>query len=146
MRTEARAATPITLAVATGDAELRLIAERIALNARDIGFNVQLTADAQRADTVLVNISLSSANPQAALANVAAALHRPTLQFRDNSLEAVYESEHNLLSGYWVEPVVHLPHRWALSTRVRDWADRRDGQWRLDDVWLDVAPPGEAHP
>ena len=146
LRAEARTPTPITLAVATGDPELRLIAERIALNARDVGFNVQLTADAQRADTVLVKISLSSANPQVALANVAAALHRPTLQFRDSSLEAAYESEHNLLSGYWVVPVVHLPHRWALSPRVRDWADRRDGQWRLDDVWLDAALPGEARP
>jgi peptide/nickel transport system substrate-binding protein len=146
LRSEARASTPVTLAIATGDPELRLIAERIALNARDIGFTVQLTADAQRSDAVLTKIPLGSANAEAALVNVANALHRPTPQFRDDSLQAAYEAEHNLLSGYWIVPVVHLSRSWALSPRIRDWDNRRDGQSRLDDIWLDVVPQGEARP
>lgn len=140
LSSEARAAS-FTLAPQSNDPQLRLIAERIALNARDAGFNVQFTADPQRADAVLVHVPLGSSDSEAALVNVAAALHRPSPEFRDASLDSAYHVEHGLLAGSWIVPVVHASRAWALSPRVRNWAARRDGQWRLADVWLD---PGAA--
>lgn len=136
LRGEVRA-FPITLATSSADAELRLIAERIALNARDAGLAVQLTTDTQHADVVLTSISLGCADPDAALANITSALHQSAPEFRDDSLDSTFNAERALLRGRWIVPIAHLSRSWALSVRLRNWLDREDGQWRLADVWIE---------
>ncbi|MBV8206556.1 MAG: hypothetical protein JO041_07175 [Acidobacteria bacterium] len=138
LRAEARAGAPITVAVAaSGDAQLRLVAERIVLNARDAGFDVQLTADLRRADAAITAVPLGSADPGAALVTAAELLRRPRPQFQDASLTAAWQAERSMLAGTWIVPIVHAGAAWALSPRVHDWAARRDGRWRLDEVWLE---------
>lgn len=142
LRGDARA-LPITLAPASADPELRLIAERIALNARDAGLAVQLTADAQHADVMLTSVGLDSADPDEALTTLAAALHQPLPAFRDTGIDSTFTAERELLRGHWIVPIAHLSRSWALSARLRNWLDREDGQWRLADVWLEPTPGAE---
>ncbi len=137
-------AQALSLAVASADPQLRLIAERVALNLRDVGFNVQLTSDVQHSDAQLALLPLGSADPEAALANLAAAVREPLPELRDDSLDAAFRAERDLLRGFWVVPIAHLARTWALSLRVKNWSDRQDGQWRLGDVWLE--PPAQGAP
>lgn len=139
LRTDARASAPLSLAVTSGDSQLRLIAERIALGARDAGFAVQFTSDTQRADIVLIGTSLDSTDPGAALIKVAADLRRPMPDFHDDTLDSAFRAERAMLAGSWVVPVVHTSRTWALSARVRNWAERHDGVWSLDNAWLDTS-------
>lgn len=146
LRGEARATNPISIAVSGNDTQLQLIAERIALNARDAGFTVQLTTNTAHADAVLAQVELGSVDPEAALANVAAQLHRGAPEFRDDTIDAAQHAERAMLAENWIVPVVHLQRAVGLGAKVRNWFERRDSAWRLDEVWVNETPPAGARP
>jgi peptide/nickel transport system substrate-binding protein len=144
LRSDAHFSASISLAVAQPDAQLRLVAERIALNARDAGFNLQLTADSQRADAVLTMISLRSRDPEAALADVAARLQKPAPPFSDASLEAAFLGEREMLKAYYIVPVAHTSAVWGTGPRLRNWSGGLGSAVRVADVWLAPEAAGEA--
>jgi len=121
----------------SSDPMARLVAERIALNAKDAGLSLQPTATAAT-DLKLVRIPLASPDPWIALANVAALAGVP-LGKDAGSVEDLYESEQTLLTTQRIVPLFHLPVFYAASTTLNHWALRPDGSWNLADAWLGSA-------
>jgi ABC-type transport system substrate-binding protein len=124
------------------DQQAQLIAERIALNAREIGMTVQVSLSAEE-DIRLLRVALPSADPATSLAEAARQLGLapaalPTL---GNSVEDLYQSERSLLDGHAVIPLFHLPVASAVSAQVRGWALDRLGAWgeggsSIGGAWL----------
>jgi len=116
-----------------------LLAERIALNAKDAGLSLQPTS-AANADLRLVRIPLASPDPWIALANVAALAGIPAGK-DSGSVEDLYASELALLTPQRMIPLFHLPVSYAASATLRNWALRPDGSWTLADAWLGAGKP-----
>jgi len=121
------------------DPVARLLAERIALNAKDAGLSLQPTS-AANADLRLVRIPLASPDPWIALANVAALAGIPAGK-DSGSVEDLYASELALLTPQRMIPLFHLPVSYAASATLRNWALRPDGSWTLADAWLGAGKP-----
>ncbi len=139
-RSEVRQAPSWTLGYEAADPLARLLAERIALNARDAGLTLQPTA-ASAADVRVVRIPLASADSRIALSSVAAALGLPARRVESNSAEDLYQAESALLATQRVIPLFFLPATYAVSAAVKNWTQERDGSWRLDEVWLGREKP-----
>jgi ABC-type transport system substrate-binding protein len=125
------------------DPQAQLIAERIALNAREVGIAVQVSLSGAE-DIRLVRAVLPSPDPATSLGEAARQLGLPQPAFptpRGNSLDDLYQAERSLLDGYAVIPLFHLPVASAASARVRNWEPDRLGEWSgaglsLAEVWL----------
>ncbi|MGA9416048.1 MAG: ABC transporter substrate-binding protein, partial [Terriglobales bacterium] len=133
------------------DPQAQLIAERIALNAREVGITLQVTL-AGAEDIRLMRVVLPSADPATSLTEAARQLGLPQSAFstpRDKpsdldlslNLEALYRAERELLDGHGVIPLFHLPLASAVGGRVHGWQPDRLGEWdgtgsTLADVWL----------
>jgi len=128
------------------DAQAQLIAERIALNAREVGITVQVALSGAE-DIRLIRIVLPSPDPATSLEEAARQLGLPQPVFstppHGNSLnlDDLYQAERSLLDSHAVIPLFHLPVASAASVRVRDWVPSRLGAWSeagssLADVWL----------
>ncbi len=138
----------LTLAYDAGESLARSIADRIALNARDAGLNVRVTALNGNAatpsvDARIVNEAPITANFREALAGMAEWLHEPVAQMRAEACtaEVCYEIERSLLSDYRVIPLFHLPAFVAVGPRVREWSVTPLGDWRPESVWLEAEKP-----
>jgi peptide/nickel transport system substrate-binding protein len=125
------------------DPQAQLIAERIALNAREVGITVQVSLSGAE-DIRLMRAVLPSPDPATSLAEIARelGLPQPAAQApRGKSVEDFYQAEHGLLEGYAVIPLFHLPLASAASGRVRGWEPGQLGEWSdavhsLADAWL----------
>ena len=128
------------------DPQAQLIAERIALNAREVGITVQVSLSGAE-DIRLLRVVLPSPDPATSLTEAARQLGLPQPAFpvapRGNALEDLYQAERSSLDGYSVIPLFHLPVASAASARVCGWAPDQDrlGEWTeaghsLADVWL----------
>jgi ABC-type transport system substrate-binding protein len=135
LRTEIGNIPPITIGYNIGDPSERLMAERIALNLRDIGINMQTSAGNGPADMKLKRMPLASSDPATALNGVVEALG---IMPRANSptLESLYTNERAALGTYAAMPLVHLPKIAGMKDRVRNWTTSAIGAWQLDDVWV----------
>jgi ABC-type transport system substrate-binding protein len=135
----AAGARPLSLSVA--DAGLRAIADRIALNARDAGLTVNVVAQNSAADIRLVETRIAVAEPSRALAGLAAAfgLSEPP---RADTPDALYAAEHNLLEGFRVVPLFHLPDVYGAGPRVKGSPGiTKLGEWRFGDLWIESLHP-----
>jgi ABC-type oligopeptide transport system substrate-binding subunit len=126
------------------DPQAKLIAERIALNAREAGITVQVSLSGAE-DIRLVRIVLPSPDPKTSLSEAARqlGLSQPAqpATAAGNPLEDLYQAERSLLNGYAVIPLFHLPVACEASARVRNWTPDPLGDWSLSrfslaDVWL----------
>jgi peptide/nickel transport system substrate-binding protein len=134
-RAEVKVAPVWTIGYDPGDSISHLLAERIALNARDAGLTLQPTA-AATADLRVTRIPLVACEPWIALREVAASagLVRPATD--GTSVEELYAAEQTILTTLRIIPLFHLPAAYAASASLRDWKPRVDGSWNLADVWL----------
>jgi len=138
-----RAALPyipaLTIAYPSGDSTLQLIAERVALNIRDAGLNVQTSPDnaTVKADMHLVLLHLQSDNPAVALAGIANELGMTMTPLPSNGMENIYNTEQAMLSAYKAVPLLYLPTAYAASSRVRDWRVGKMGALSWRDYWLE---------
>lgn len=130
----------ITLSYDASDPANQLIAERVALNARDAGIRVQTAASASNADVVLVRIALASPQPQLALQIVAGAAGLPIPQFQGTSPEELYGREKEILKPGRIMPLAHVPTATVIAPAVKGWPADFSGGWQLGDVWLGSAP------
>ena len=131
------------------DPQSQLIAERIALNAREVGITVQVSLSGAE-DIRLLRVALPSPDPATSLGEAAhqMGLPQPALPATPGSnspdgryLDDLYQAERGLLAGYAVIPLFHLPVASAASARVHDWEPERSGDWNqsglsLADLWL----------
>jgi MarR-like DNA-binding transcriptional regulator SgrR of sgrS sRNA len=131
---------PSTLSLGfQGSGSMQLAAQRIALNLREAGFDVQVTS-APRADLMLRAIPLASADPAAALESVVRASGE-TAPLAATSPTILYRDEQDFLDRKTLVPLLELPRGYAIGTRVRDLILRSDGTPDLADAWLGEAVP-----
>jgi hypothetical protein len=128
-----------TLTLSVDDAALRPIAERIALNARDVGLTVTVGPGAS--DVRLSEIRIVSTDPARALTVVAAAVGASP-PARAVSPEALYAAERALLEGFRVVPLFHLPDVYGVSPKVKGGPGVSPlGEWRFENLWLEGGRP-----
>jgi peptide/nickel transport system substrate-binding protein len=145
--------TPIMLAYDAADPLAKLVAERIALDAREAGIIVQPYAEAHvnsktaraqiNTDAALLRTSLQSIEPSVALAALI-----DDLGFSGESTTAILaaarpedllEDERKLLAEHRVLPVTHLPQAIWLNNNVHNWQQLMTGGWQLDQLWVEGA-------
>jgi peptide/nickel transport system substrate-binding protein len=134
-------ARALLLGYDAADPLARVIADRIAVNARDAGLTLQVTPQTARADVRLLRVRIGSLDPAQALAEVApwlgAAEFRPP---DDPRPEALYTVERTLQEGWRVIPLFHLPEIYGAGARVKSRLATpvsRTGDLRLADLWLE---------
>jgi MarR-like DNA-binding transcriptional regulator SgrR of sgrS sRNA len=128
---------PLTLA-ADGDPTMQLAAQRIALNLREAGFNLQVenAHNAPHADLALRKLPLQGADPAAALETLLRAAGENVSVASRNST-SLYRAEHDVLDLKTLIPLLDLPRAWAIGSRARDVRLRADGTPDLADVSLE---------
>ena len=139
-REQVRTIPAWTLSYDGNDPVSRLLAERIALNARDAGLVLQPTMVAS-ADLRLVRIPLDSTDPWIALADVSTLSGVAPSKIKSGSVEDLYAAEQALLATQRVIPLFHLPVSYAAAPSFKNWTLRADGTWNLADAWLGSARP-----
>jgi len=119
---------PITLST-EGRPAMLLAAQRIALNLREAGFNVQVAGAGapKHADIVLLRLTLQSNQPQAGLESL---LRRVgvAIPVRENSPAGLFRVERDFLATHTLIPLLYLPRAYAVSGRVRDLRLSHDGE------------------
>jgi len=126
----APSSAPLNFAYDRQDPVIRAIAERIAVNASEVGMTLRPAATGSAALT-LTRLPVTSRDPFAVLEDFAALLKLPA-----PAAAGPYEMENSLLGNFQVIPLFHLPQAWMMQSRVKDWADKSGLNWA--DAWLDA--------
>jgi peptide/nickel transport system substrate-binding protein len=124
-----------------GDPLARILADRIAVNARDAGITLQVT-NQPRAELRLARVRLDSLDGALALSELAATFGLGEVHVQ-NRPDAIYAAERALLDGQRLVPLFHLPDACAVGPRVRIWQRPgigRLGALRLADIWMGPEP------
>jgi ABC-type transport system substrate-binding protein len=155
LRAQLPAMRSLSLVYDGGDPVAANIAERIAVNARDLGISIAVSnanagAAPANADLRLVRWHIEAPDSQQALgvllARMAESPAGAQLGTQAPALETPeqrYAAERAALDGGGVIPIAFVPEIYALGPNVRDWMAPPWGGWRLEDVWLDQAPKAE---
>ena len=116
----------ITLA-ADGNRAIQLVAQRIALNLREGGFNVQVTApNAVHPNLSLRKVPIQNGDPSAVLDVMLENLGHSAAP-ADDDAASLYKSEREFLdTNTWI-PLLDLPRAYAISSQVRDLQSGADG-------------------
>ena len=128
------AASKISLSCDPGDGLARLLAERVALNAREIGLTVQVVGSG--GDLRLARIPLGSGDPGVALGEVGRATGVKVAGGLGTPAET-YLAEKKLMNEGAVTPLFHLPIATLAGPRVRGLAADRLGGWNIEAVWVE---------
>jgi peptide/nickel transport system substrate-binding protein len=134
-REQVRTAPVWAVGYDANDSLVRVLVERIALNASDAGLALRPTT-AANADVRLVRIPLASSDPWIALENAADSLGITLQNGKTDSEEDLYEAENSLLRSERVIPLFHLPANYAFSPALKRFRVAADGAWHLDEVWI----------
>ena len=133
-------APPLLLSAESG-AAMQLAAQRLALNLREAGLNVQVapTGRQGRGELALVRIRLNGAGPAAELEGLmrAAGSAPPVME---KTPAGLYRVEREFLERHTLTPLLYLPRAFAVGARVRDLRLAPDGTPLLDGVSLEDAP------
>jgi ABC-type transport system substrate-binding protein len=116
----------------------RLLAERIALNGRDAGLQIQ-TTPSSGADLKIARIPLEL-DPWAALDYIMEHVGAPLLK-KAGSLEDLYADEKALLANGRIIPLLHLPVSYEVAPNLQSWKVRADGVLTLENAWLESRQP-----
>ena len=143
----------ISLAYDFSDPLAKLVAERIAVDAREAGIIVQPYAESHinsktarssiNADAVLLREQLPSSNPAIALF----ARIDDLVLFQENNAailgatrpEDMVEIERKMLISFRVVPVAHVQQALWLNSNVHNWQQQATGSWQLDQLWIEGA-------
>jgi ABC-type transport system substrate-binding protein len=151
LRMDAGIVPPITLAYDFSDPVSKMVAERIAVDAREAGITVQPYGDSHlnmrsarktmNADAVLLRLPLRSLDPSAALAAIAEELDLPA-DINAAALSAARPEdllalERKVMTDYRVLPVAHISQALWLNSNVHNWQQLPDGEWKLDQLWIE---------
>jgi ABC-type transport system substrate-binding protein len=149
------AAQPLRVSLDANSDLLKLIAERVVVNARAAGLTVQIVshggaravsdgaAAKVESEAQLVSWRYSSLSPREVLENFAATSHWEIPQGGvPADADARYAWEKHMIEERNFLPLVVVPDFAALDSRVRNWSSSTWGEWHLADVWLDQADAG----
>lgn len=129
----------LTLGYDNGDPLARLLAERIALNAKDAGLWIQLNASAT--DLRLERISLVGSDPWVSLQELERQLGLPGVPAPLHSVEHLFAAEQIILGSDRVIPLFHVPIAYASTMNLRGWRVNSDGTLDLANSWLKSPKP-----
>ncbi len=142
-RSPTKGLAKLTLSYDPSEPAMLLIAQRIALNARDAGITVQISPDGtpgrSAAAARLVRADLISRAPRIALRGLAQELGMPLPQFNNYSMEDLYTAEKQLLQTQRVIPLLHLRTAIAVNAALHDVDEQPDGSFDLKNAWLETA-------
>jgi len=141
----------ITLAYDFSDATQKLIAERIAVDAREVGIKVQPYGETHvgnrsaqatmNADAVLLRLPLLSLDPSVALAALVPDLGldaaATAAALGAGRPEELFEVERKALENVRAIPVAHVKQALWLSPNAHNWQQLPSGAWNLDQVWVE---------
>ena len=141
-RREVSRPAPLVLVYDSEDMEARAVADRVAVNLKEVGITVQVlaqpaTGKGAPAEMRLARHRLASPDSGIALAELLASLGESPASLE--TLEQAYAAERAPIDAFRVIPLVHVSESYGLSPQVRDWMAPRWGGWRLEDVWLGPA-------
>jgi peptide/nickel transport system substrate-binding protein len=133
---------PVSLAYSSTDPVARLLAERVAVNARDAALTIQAYGDRNpqsalsgSANAAIIRIPVMSDSPAVALFSLASDLQLNTLPvISAPDSERLLDAERGLLSDTRVAPLAFAPTTVWLSSRFHDVGD--GAQWQLDSAWV----------
>jgi peptide/nickel transport system substrate-binding protein len=134
--------TPPALTLSTdGGAQMQLAAQRIALNLREAGFNVQVATPgtAHHTDMVLLRLTLASNQPQPGLESLLRGVGVASPVIEESSA-GLYKVEREFLQTHTLVPLLYLPRAYAVGGRVRDLSLSADGTPMLAGVSLQDVP------
>jgi ABC-type transport system substrate-binding protein len=146
LKAEIGAPSPQRLGFDPTDPLARQVAERVAVNARDAGFSLQVAPlpDAREGADASSDLVILRRRIDGPTLQIAARQARRWFPFEDGSFdspEAVYSAEKRLLDTFVVVPIVCIPEMVGLGPRVRNWMATPWGEWHLDEVWLEAERP-----
>ena len=126
---------------APGNPTIQLAAQRIVLNLREAGFNVQLQTGAGRGDLNLRAFTLESRDPQSSLESLMRTQGAATALIDAPARPAaLYKAEHEFLDRKTLIPLLYLSRSYAASGRMRDLRLDPAGTPCLADASLEDAP------
>jgi ABC-type transport system substrate-binding protein len=138
LRGQSKQASTITIAYEPADATQQLVADRVALNARDAGIAMQSAARGKtQTDFDLLRISLSSPNPSIALHQITAWFLPGDTETVSDDLTTLFKDESELLSSGKVIPLLYVPKGIAASQRVHNWSVDWDGTPAIAQFWVE---------
>ena len=140
VREQARKSSTWTLGYDASDGVSRLLADRIALNAKDAGLSLQPTS-ATTTDLRLMRIPLDSADPWIVLGEVSAICGMSAVSSQTGTIEDLYAAEQKLLATQRIIPLFHLPVSFAAAATVKSWSVRANGTLSLADAWIGSGKP-----
>jgi peptide/nickel transport system substrate-binding protein len=128
-----------TVGYDTNDPLARLIAERIALNAKDAGISIQVTGSSN-SDMRLERFPLASLNPRLALAAFASTSTGLTDPAIGDSVDDFFKAESAVVAKEQWIPLFYLPATYAMSSTIENWSQHRDGTIDFEDLWIEGRP------
>ena len=148
------AGQPLRLGVEAGNDLSKLLAERVAVNARAAGLSLQVVpkggsraGDKPEAELQLIAWRYTTLSQRNALEALGAAWR---LGLPEGGVpgepDARYALEKRMVEERILVPLVVVPDFAAVDSRVRNWSPAPWGEWRMADVWLEEeeAPAREA--
>ena len=129
---------PLTIGYDPAETTSQLLAERIALNIREIGITVQAVARMQNADMYVRRATLPSMDASVALEGLATELRTGAGTPDDTTPEAVFRRESVILTDYRAVPLLYVPDAYATSERVHNWRLAANGSLALTEVWTEI--------
>jgi len=132
---------PLVLIYDSSDAEARAVADRVAVNLRELGIMVQVSGknvdgktNPPAADFSLVREHIAAPDTAMSLSEILHSLGESPAGME--TPEQIYAAERSPIDSFHVIPLVHVSESYGLSPQVRDWMPPRWGGWRLEEVWL----------
>jgi ABC-type transport system substrate-binding protein len=140
LRNEVHTVPPWTIGYDASDPLSRVLAERIALNAKDAGLILRPTTSAE-ADLRLAQILLASSDPWVALTELLARIGLPPLNSKGGTVQDLFAQEQSSLASERVIPLFHLPVAYASSPTLKNFEVHMDGTWGLEHTWVETSRP-----
>ena len=153
LRASTPGAEPVRLRVDAVSDLMKLLGERVAVNARQANIGIQIVPHTatSTANTASPAIGLhlfawhySSLSPRVELQELAQHLHSESGSEAESveepaNPEKLYAQERRLLDGRQILPLLLLPEYVGIAPNVRNWSAEPSGSWRLADVWIELA-------
>lgn len=146
---------PVSIAFDVADPVAKLVADRIGVDAAQVGITVRTYGDAHvntktgqsslSADAVLLRLPLRSLEPAIALAMLCGELgldvEYTSILFAATRREDVFEIERKMLENFRVVPVAHVSQAIWLNGSTHNWVQLPNGAWDLEQLWVEGARP-----
>ena len=146
LRTQAEWTASLSLAYDGSDSLAKSIAERVSVNAREVGITIQPRPESPAfrgfdAETRLMRLRLQSPDRLAALAQLRDPLDIAALKKAQSasSIDALYGLERDVVNEHSVIPLVYVPESFVSARGVHDFTIRPWGEITLANVWIEAS-------